>query len=110
MNQDEPVRILSDQDCPGCGWPAGPSAWSAAAGAAGQEGELMEGCPDCRPCDACLIAQGGVSDVELVPAVAYDGPCLNCGSDNHIAHSVTERECWNCFTVFIVPSSTDQAV
>lgn len=52
-------------------------------------------CPHCDP------------PAEPDAALLYDGPCLNCGGMNHERLSYTERECWECFSVFVVPAITD---
>lgn len=41
--------------------------------------------------------EGMIDDAGL-----YTGPCPNCSSQFHKRLSFTERECWNCFSVFIV--------
>lgn len=42
--------------------------------------------------------EGMIDDASL-----FTGPCPNCASANHERLNFTERECWNCFSVFTVP-------
>ncbi len=44
--------------------------------------------------------------VESDDAALYDGPCLNCGGLNHEWLSYSQRECWDCFSVFVVPAGS----